>query len=77
MMKHCDEDTEEHNRTCHLLKISLEDHRQERMFGRKITGLAFDFKRNSNKDADSKSQLYSFMHKFVSQTPNGIKRFLF
>jgi|FrelakmetLWP11LW_1041352.scaffolds.fasta_scaffold85777_2 hypothetical protein len=36
--QHRDDDKDEHLKSCHLLRICLEDHRQEMLFGRKITG---------------------------------------
>ena len=36
--KHLDEDVDDHAKSCHLLNICLQDHRQERLHGRRITG---------------------------------------
>jgi hypothetical protein len=33
-----EEDADEHAKSCHLLRVCLEDHKQEMTLGRKITG---------------------------------------
>ena len=66
-IQHCEEDREEHAKSCQLLRICLEDHRQEKIFVRKITG-----ERTSFIQKQSNQFCNFFIHVIISTFCNKI-----